>query len=73
MKRLPRTVLVKRTHVVDLECCGDFTLEEGKTYHDDGTTILDAYIVGGIAEGWLEEASRRPDTVIVSARDLLKS
>ncbi len=73
MKSVPKTVLVKQTHIVDLECCGEFELEEGKTYYDDQTTVFDAYIVGGIAAGWLEEAKRRPDTMGVSARDLLRS
>jgi hypothetical protein len=68
-----KTVLVKQTHIVDLECCGMFRLEAGKTYHDDRTTVLDVYIAGGIAEGWLEEAKRRPNTIVVSARSLLRS
>ncbi len=72
MKSVPKTVLVKQTHIVDLECCGEFKLEEGKTYCDDGTTVFDAYVVGGLADGWLEEAKRRRDTIIVSARDLLR-
>lgn len=72
MKRLPRTVLVKRGSIVDLECCGDFRLEEGHTYYDDGTTVFDAYIAAGIADGSLEETKRRTDTIVVSARNLLK-
>ena len=73
MMSLSKTVLVKRTHVVDLECCGQFKLKEGKTYYDDGTTVFDAYIVDGLADGRLEEAKRGRDTIIVSARDLLRS
>jgi hypothetical protein len=69
----PKTVLVRRTHYVDLECCGMFKLEQGRTYFDDGTTLLDVYIDGGIAEGWLEKTGRGPDTITVSARYLLKS
>jgi hypothetical protein len=50
-----------------------FRLEAGKTYHDDGTTVLDAYIAGGIGDGWLEEAKRGPNKIVVSARNLLRS
>jgi hypothetical protein len=45
-----------------------FSLEEGKTYYDDGTTIFDAYIRGGLADGSLEATSRRPDTITVTSR-----
>ncbi len=64
---IPKVVLVKQTHVVDLED-QEVTLEEGKTYYNDGTTVFDAYINDGIARGWLEKATRRPDTIVVSAR-----
>jgi hypothetical protein len=50
-----------------------FKLEKGKTYYDDGTTVFDAYVVGGLADGSLEEAKRQRDTIVVSARDLLRS
>jgi hypothetical protein len=73
VKKLPKTVLVKVSHTVDLECCGMFKLEKGRTYYDDGTTVFDAYIEGGIAEGWLEETRRGPATITVSAEYLLKS
>ncbi len=73
VKSVPRTVLVKQTHIVDLECCGMFELEEGRTYYDDGTTVFDVYISGGLADGRLEEAKRSRDTIIVSAHDLLRS
>jgi hypothetical protein len=73
VKKLPKTVLVRRPQTIDLECCGTFKLEEGRTYHDDGTTVFDAYIADGIANGSFEEAKRRPDTITVSARDLLRS
>jgi hypothetical protein len=72
MKRFPKTVLVRKSHTVDLECCGEFKLEEGQTYYDDGTTVFDAYIKGGIEDGWLEEAKRGRDTVTVSAKELLR-
>jgi hypothetical protein len=55
--RLPKTVLVKKAKIVDLECCGMFELEKGRTCYDDGTTVFDVYIKGGIADGSLEEAS----------------
>lgn len=64
---IPKVVLVKQTHVIDLED-QEVTLEEGKTYYNDGATIFDAYISDGIARGWLEKATRRPSTIIVSAR-----
>jgi hypothetical protein len=70
---LPKTVLVKRGSSIDLECCGMFRLEEGRTYYDDGTTLFADYIAGGIADGSFVEAKKRPDTIIVSARDLLMS
>ena len=73
MKRLPRTVRVIRGSVIDLECCGDsFKLQAGQTYHDDGTTIFGDYIAAGTADGSLVEAKRDRDTIIVSARTLLK-
>jgi hypothetical protein len=72
VKKLPKTVLVKRTHTVDLECCGLFKLEKGNTYYDDGTTVFDAYISGGLVDGSFEEATRGPDTIPVSARNLLR-
>jgi hypothetical protein len=66
-------VLVKKAHTVDLECCGMFKLEKGRTYYDDGTTVFNAYIEGGIANGSLEEARRESNTITVSANYLLKS
>ena len=73
MKRLPNTVRVVRGRTIDLECCGMFKLEEGRTYYDDGTTVFDAYIDGGLADGSLEEAKRGRDTITISANDLLRS
>jgi hypothetical protein len=64
---IPKVMLVKRGHVIDLED-HDVRLEEGKTYYNDGTTIFDVYISHGIACGWLEETARRLDTIVVSAR-----
>jgi hypothetical protein len=61
----PTVILVKRTYVIDLEFC-QYTLEEGKTYYDDGTTIFNVYISGGLAEGWLEKAIQRPNTITVT-------
>lgn len=72
MQTLPKTVLVKRGSTIDLECCGFFKLEQGKTYYDDGTTVFETYIHGGIADGSLEPAKRQHDTVIVSAKTLMR-
>lgn len=71
MKKLPRTVLAKRAHTVDLEFCM-FKLEEGRTYYDDGTTLPSDYIQGGLADGWLEEAKRGRDTITVSTKNLFR-
>ena len=65
---------VIRPHIIDLECCGDaFELEEGRTYYDDGTTVFDAYIKGGLADGSLVEAKRDINTITVSEDRLLKT
>jgi hypothetical protein len=73
-ERLPKTVRVMKSHIIDLECCGDaFELEEGQTYYDDGTTVFDAYIEGGLADGSLVEAKRDRNTITVSAQRLLKT
>jgi hypothetical protein len=71
-RTLPKTVLVKEGRTIDLECCGMFKLQKGRTYYNDGSTIFDVYIEGGVAEGWLEEAARGRDTIIVSADELLR-
>jgi hypothetical protein len=73
VKRLPKTVRVIRAQEIDLECCGQYHLEEGRTYCDDGTTVFDAYIDGGLADGSLIEAKRGRDTITISAKDLLRS
>jgi hypothetical protein len=73
VKKLPKTVLVIRGHTIDLECCGIYKLQEGRTYYDDGTTVFDAYIDGGIADGSLVEAKRGRDTITISADDLMRS
>ena len=65
-----KIVLVKRGSTIDLEFM-QFKLEAGKTYYDDGTTIFDAYVVGGIADGSLVETTMRPDTITVTARERL--
>jgi hypothetical protein len=62
---IPKVVLVRRGKTIDLEY-GMFKLEVGKTYYNDGTTIFDAYISEGIADGSLEPAARRPDTITVT-------
>lgn len=72
-KRLPNTVLVIRPHTIDLECCGTYKLERGRTYYNDGTTVFRAYIEGGIEDGSLVEAKRDRNTITVSARQLLKA
>jgi hypothetical protein len=72
MKELPKTVLVKRGSTIDLECCGMFKLEKGRTYYNDGTTVFDAYISSGIADGSLVEAKRDRDTITVSAKTLMR-
>jgi hypothetical protein len=72
-KRLPNTVLVIRPYIIDLECCGMFELEKGRTYYNDGTTVFDAYIEGGIASGSLVEAKRDRNTITISANDLLRA
>jgi hypothetical protein len=66
------TVRVIRGQKVDLECCGLFRLEAGKTYHDDGTTVLDVYIGPGLADGSMVEAKRDAATITISAHNLLK-
>jgi len=70
VKRLPKTVLVKRASTIDLEVCM-FKLREGRTYYNDGTTVFDVYIEAGIADGSLEEAKRDRDTITVSAKNLM--
>jgi hypothetical protein len=72
-KILPKTVRVIRPCVIDLEFCDEYELEEGQTYYDDGTTIFDAYIKGGIEDGSLIEATRDRNTVIVSSKRLLRT
>jgi hypothetical protein len=64
MKRT-KVVLAKRSQKIDLEYTM-FHIEKGKTYFDDGTTVFDAYIDAGLNDGTFEEASRRPDTIIVT-------
>ncbi len=68
----PTTVRVVRGKTVDLECCGLFKLEAGKTYHDDGTTLLDIYIADGLADGSLAKAKPDRATITVSASDLMR-
>jgi len=49
-----------------------FKLEKGRTYYNDGTTVFDAYISSGIADGSLVEAKRDRDTITVSAKTLMR-
>jgi hypothetical protein len=59
-----------KPYIIDLEFCDEYELEEGQTYYDDGTTIFDAYIKGGLEDGSLIEATRDSNTIIVSAKHL---
>ena len=48
-------------------------LKEGRTYYDDGTTVFDAYIDGGLADGSLVEAKSGRDTITISSKNPLRS
>jgi len=67
MKR-PKVVLAKRSMSIDLEF-GMFHIENGMTYFDDGTTVFGVYIDEGLRAGTFEEATRRPDTIVISHPD----
>lgn len=65
--RKRRVVLAKQSKSIDLEFT-QFSIDEGRTYLDDGTTIFDVYLEAGLADGSFEEVARRPDTIVVTSR-----